>query len=188
MEQHFVRFTMTDWSQWFQYQLKASADGFTWGFAQIPAALQDQFPVEPDYLGAWQPVRHLWHVAGYERCLALPTMQQWLGAPLPPGDAWHDDDSAWTAEAAENQPVNKSPAALLESFRSVRQEQLDLLPLLSAVDWTTPRGTLWGDRSLSWVVTKTFQHTYEHGDTFLRMSLWWQHILNEIAKAQAKPG
>jgi len=39
---------------------------------------------------------------------------------------------------------------------------------------------------LAWVITKTFQHTYEHGDTLLRMGLWWQHILNEIVRAQGK--
>lgn len=172
---------MADCAQWFQYQLKASADGFTWGFSQLPAALQDQFPVEPGYLGTWQPIRHLWHVAGYERFLALPAMQQWLGAPLPPGDSWHDDDAAWTAE------TGKSPAVLIAAFQKVRQEQIDLLNQLVGVDWETPRETLWGHKSLSWVITKTFQHTYEHGDTLLRMGLWWEFILNEIAKAQAKP-
>jgi hypothetical protein len=170
----------TDWAEWFKYQLQASADGFVWGFSQIPAALQAQFPVEPDYLGSWQPVRHVWHVTEYERCLVLPSMKQWLGAALPPGDAWKDDDEAWTAEA------DKSPAVLIESFLKVRQEQIDLLEQLASDSWETPHESLWGDRPLSWIVTKTFQHTYEHGDTLLRMGLWWQHILNEIAKAQGK--
>ncbi len=170
---------MTDWETWFRYQLQASADGFIWGFSQIPASLQGQLPVEPGYLGTWQPLRHIWHVTGYERCLALPAMKQWLGEPLPE-DTWQDDDDAWSAAA------EKSPAGLIASFRKVRQEQIDLLASLAGADWQTPRETLWGNRPLSWVVTKTFQHTYEHGDTLLRMGLWWQHILNEIAKAQAK--
>lgn len=170
---------MTDWVQWFHQQLQSSAEGFTWGFSQIPAHLLDQIPVEPDVLGTWQPVRHVWHITGYERCLALPTMKQWSGAPLPPGDAWQDDDEAWAA-------ADKSPGVLIAAFQKVRQEQIDLLEQLANVDWETPRQTLWGDRPLSWIVTKTFQHTYEHGDTLLRMGLWWEYILNEIAKAQAQ--
>jgi hypothetical protein len=167
----------TDWAHWFQYQLQASADGFAWGFSQVPASLRDQIPIDPQYLGTWPPLRHVWHVTEYERCLALPGMQQWLGAPLQPGDAWQDDDPAWAAVA------DKRPAALVAAFRAVRQEQVELLAKLAGADWEAPRETLWGPRPLSWIVTKTFQHTYEHGDTLLRMGLWWQHILKEIAKA-----
>jgi hypothetical protein len=35
------------------------------------------------------------------------------------------------------------------------------------------------------VVTKTFQHTYEHADTILRMGLSWHHMLEERAQAGA---
>ncbi len=171
---------MTDYSKWFQHQLQSSADAFTWAISRIPAALHDQLPVEPGYLGTWPPLRHVWHVTGYERGLALPAMQQWLGAPLPPGDAWKDNDETWAAVA------DKSTPGLIAAFQQMRQQQIDLLQPLAAVDWETPRATLWGERSLAWVVTKTFQHTYEHSDTLLRMSLWWEHILKEIAKAQAK--
>ena len=142
--------------------------------------LLDQTPVEPAYLGTWQPLRHVWHVTGYERWLALPAMKQWLGAPLQPGDSWQDDDAAWAAVE------DKNPQTLREAFREVRREQIELLDRLAGVDWETPRETLWGNKSLAWVVTKTFQHTYEHTDTLLRMGLWWEFILGEIEKARAK--
>jgi hypothetical protein len=171
---------MTDWVQWFHYQLQASADGFVWGLSQISPSLLDQLPPDPGYLGTWPPLRHVWHVTEYERCLALPSMKQWLGAPLPAGDAWLDDDAAWAAVQ------DKSPAALSAAFRQVRQQQIDLLDQLARADWQAPRETLWGDKPLSMIVTKTFQHTYEHGDTLLRMGIWWEHILGEIAKGQAK--
>jgi hypothetical protein len=86
---------MTDWVSWFSYQLKASADGFEWAFAQISPAVHDQLPPDPEYMGIWPPARHVWHVTEYERCLALPSMLQWLGSPLPPEDAWSDGDEAW---------------------------------------------------------------------------------------------
>jgi hypothetical protein len=68
---------MTDWIPWFKYQLQASADGFAWAFSQISPSLLDQLPVEPGYLGTWTPLRHVWHLTGYEQCLVLPTMKQW---------------------------------------------------------------------------------------------------------------
>jgi hypothetical protein len=48
--------------------------------------------------------------------------------------------------------------------------------------------TLWRPRPLSWIVTKTFQHTYEHGDTLLRMVLWWKHIAAQIAAHRTAQG
>jgi hypothetical protein len=49
---------------------------------------------------------------------------------------------------------------------------------LASTDWSTPRQTSWRLKPLSMVVTKTFQHTYEHGDTLLRMGLWWEETLD----------
>lgn len=101
-----------------------------------------------------------------ERCLVLPTLRQWLAGDLPPKDAWPDDDDTWARGQGQ------SMAQFLEVFRSVRQEQFQLLDALAAVDWTGPRTTLWGDQPLAWIVTKTSHHTYEHGNTILRMGLW----------------
>lgn len=166
---------MTDWASWFRHQLRASADGFVWGVGQLDPDYHFALPPAPDYLGTWPPARHVWHVGEYERCLVIPTMRQWLGGALPPEDAWPDDDDAWAL--AQGRPMSQ----LLEAFGSIRQEQIQLLDALASADWAAPRTTLWGDRPLVWIVTKTFQHTYEHGDTILRMGLWWQHIAQQIA-------
>jgi len=162
---------MTDWAAWFRYQLKASADGFEWAFFQISPTLRDQLPPDPEYMGTWPPARHVWHVAEYERCLALPSMLQWLGGELPPEHAWQDDDATWAKVQA------RSFEELTSEFRRIRQQQIDLLDQFAMVDWTAPRKTIWGGKPLSFIVTKTFQHTYEHGDTLLRMGLWWETIL-----------
>lgn len=166
---------MTDWVTWFRYQLQASADGFAWAFAQIPSALHDQLPPAPDYLGTWSPARHVWHVSEYERCIVIPSMQQWLGAAMPGDDVWPDDDPTWATIH------DRSLETLTTAFRLVRQQQIQLIDQLVSVDWDTPCATIWGQKPLSMVVTKTFQHTYEHGDTLLRMGLWWESILNQEA-------
>jgi hypothetical protein len=171
---------MTDWIPWLRNQLKASAEGFEWAFTQISPALRDQLPPEPTYLGSWPPARYVWHVTEYERCLALPSMQQWLGGALPPEDAWQDDDEAWL------KVKDRRLETLIAEFRSIRQQQIELLDQLGDVNWESPRQTLWGSKPLSWIVTKTFQHTYEHGDTLLRMVLWWEVILQAIREEQDK--
>ena len=166
---------MTDFVAWFRYQLKASADGFEWAFAQIPPELREEIPPDPEYLGSWPPARHVWHVTEYERCLAIPAMYHWLDGPMPPEDDWPDDDETYATVRGGG------IAELIVNFRLIRQQQIDLLDQLAAVDWSEPREVLWGLKPLSMVVTKTFQHTYEHGDTLLRMGLWWEEILEEEA-------
>lgn len=166
---------MTDWVTWFRYQLQATADGFVWAFAQIPTQLLNNIPPAPHYLGTWEPARHLWHVAEYERCIVVPSMNQWLGDPLPNGDTWQDDDNAWA------NVENRSFEDLKSKFLTIRHQQIALFDQLVDADWDTPRETLWGEKPLSMIVTKTFQHTYEHGDTLLRMGLWWEEILEKEA-------
>ena len=170
---------MTDWVVWFRYQLQASADGFAWAFSQIPLEMRESLPPGPKYLGTWPPARHVWHVTEYERCLVIPSMNQWLGAPLAANDAWLDDDDTWAK--FQNRAIEELTAA----FRNIRLQQIQLLDQLANTDWQAPRETLWGHKPLSMVVTKTFQHTYEHGDTLLRMGLWWKDILEEEVKESA---
>lgn len=170
---------MTDWVKWFSYQLEASADGFVWAFSQIPSSLSESLPPEPGYLGTWPPARHVWHVSEYERCLVIPSMKQWLGGSIPLGDSWLDDDNTWA------KVQNRGLEALTAAFRDVREQQIALMGQLINAEWNTPRETLWGHKPLSMIVTKTFQHTYEHGDTLLRMGLWWEEILEEEARKLA---
>ncbi len=164
---------MSDWVVWFRYQLQASADGFVWAFSQIPVEFRRNLPPAPEYLGTWSPARHVWHVTEYERCLVIPSMNQWLGGFMPAGGAWLDDDDAWTRVQA------RGFEELTSTFRNIRQQQIQLLDQLAKMDWQAPRKTLWGRKPLSMIVTKTFQHTYEHGDTLLRMGLWWEDLLEE---------
>ena len=169
-----------DWIAWFSKQLQSSAEGFEWAFESVPERLRTDVPIDSKYMGRWPAVRHVWHVTEYERCLALPWMRTWLGGERPADDAWMDNDEAWGATSAV------SPKDLIERFWDVRRQELALLSDLQGVDWSAPRETIWGVKPLSWVVSKTYQHTFEHGDTLMRMGLWWEHILEQIALAQAR--
>lgn len=172
---------MTNWCEWFRYQLKASGEGLTWAFSQIDADLLYKLPPSANYMGTWTPARHVWHITEYDRCVALPSMRQWLGGSIPGDDAWPDNDETWEAV------TDRSREALTTAFHAVRDEQINLLNDLQSVDWATTRDTVWGSKPLSLVVTKTYQHTFEHGDTLLRMSMWWKEFEEEIAQAGAQP-
>ena len=170
---------MTDRIPWFIYQLQASADTFVWAFSQIDLSLRLAFPPAPEFLGTWEPARHFWHVTEYERCLALPSMLQWLDCPPPPENAWPDDDDIWVKVR------DRSFECFISAFRAIRREQILALERLAFTDWNLSKKTIWGIRPLSMVVTKTLQHTYEHGDTLLKMGLWWRSILEMEAKKAA---
>jgi hypothetical protein len=68
------------------------------------------------------------------------------------------------------------PVAKVEPNRGFSQTRTGkrLVDALEQVDWEAPQATLWGDKPLKMIVTKTYQHTFEHGDTLLRMGLWWE--------------
>lgn len=93
---------------------------------------------------------------------------------------WPDDDETWRKHQ------DTPPEDLIARFWEIRRQELTLIRELQDADWNECRETGWGRKPLSWVVTKTYQHTFEHGDTLLRMALWWEHILEQIALAQTR--
>jgi hypothetical protein len=150
-------------SQWFHDQLQSSADGFVWGAEQVPEARRKIQP--PAGLGEWSAARHVFHLVYYERTIALPGMQQWLGRELPPTEDL-DEDVAWSQK-------QETLESLLDQFRRVRAEQVALLPGFDEPAWHATRETVWGPMSLLWVVSKTYQHTAEHTNDILRIALFW---------------
>lgn len=166
---------MTDRLSWFRRQLRASGDSLVWAFEQISVEYQYRLPPAPAYLGDWSPARHMWHVTEYERCVAIPVMQSWLTDN-------HSDPASWQVDETNWESVQRGrPEKLIANFYTVRQAQINLLGELAEIDWDRQQQTPWGRKPLSMVVTKTFQHTYEHGDILLRMGLWWEDIERELA-------
>jgi hypothetical protein len=160
---------MSQYSTWFHEQLQNGADGFVWSAEQIPAARLYEQP--PKALGEWSAARHVFHMMYYEKTIALPSMYQWLGGTVPPEDETAED-RVW----ADNQATMED---LLEQFKSVRSEQIALLPKFDSTVWNSTREALWGPVTLLWVVSKTFQHTAEHTNDIMQMSLWWDAFLAE---------
>lgn len=152
--------------------LRTSLDSFCWAMEQVPRERWLASP--PRHPDQWPAARHAFHLAYYERQLALPSLRQWLGGELggeaPPSVGLEEDAAVEETVWREGHDVEM----LLSTVRAVREEQIALLLRhipLQALDET--REAIWGRVTLRWVVTKTLQHTFEHAHDVLRMALWW---------------
>jgi len=154
-------------SKWFHDQLQSSADGFVWGALQVPNARRNIRP--PEALGEWTAARHIFHMVFYEQNIALPSMQQWLGKACPLLEGV-DEDIEW-GEGSDN------IESLLAEFKKVRDEQVQLLAKFDDLAWNSTCETIWGPVTLSWVVSKTYQHTAEHTSDIMRIALFWDSWL-----------
>lgn len=167
-----------NWTEWFLAHLQASAEGFEQGYWSVPERFRREMPIDEKYMGRWPAARHVWHVTEYERFVAMSNMRIWSGDEQIFEGEWMDDDDGWRKNS------NLADRELIDRFWHVRRQELALIKKLRADDWNEYRDTGWGRKPLSWVVTKTYQHILEHGDTLFRMGLWWEPILEQIAQAQ----
>jgi hypothetical protein len=163
---------MNEISQWFSDQLQSTLDGLTWSARQIPAERWLLQP--PPVFGTWSSARHLFHLCFYEENIALPSMRIWLGHP------WldineEDEEKTWQELSDTNLED------LCRRFTHVRQAQQDLLPKFELVDWHRVCSTGWGDVSLYWVVSKTFQHTAEHTYGIMSQALFWDAVVKRTS-------
>jgi hypothetical protein len=156
-----------NFSQWFNEQLQASANGFVWGTEQVPEARRYVQP--PKGLGEWTVARHVFHLWYYEQTIALPSMQQWIDGTIPSLEDL-DEDVAWSK-------TQEKVESLLDKFKNVRAEQVALLPKFDGATWNATREAVWGRVTLLWVVSKTYQHTAEHINDVMRIGLFWDSYL-----------
>ena len=154
-------------SKWFDYQFRCTLDGFLWAVRQFPVERHYTIPPMSLELGEWSVAQHVFHLLEYEEKLALPSMRQWLGAP----------PAADTRTKQELLPVEE----MLSQFEHIRAEEINLLSKFSPEAWNLKqRTTFWGEVSLFWLVSKTYQHTMEHTQAVLRFTLFWDRRLERI--------
>ena len=161
-------------SQWFHDQLQVSADGFVWAVQQVPA--ERRFLAPPVPLGEWSAARHVFHLLSYEQKIALPSMRQWLLEPFQLIEEEYDEDAAW-GDGLDLE-------IMLAHFQEVRATQIALLLKFKEALWEEKREAVWGDVSLRWVVSKTFQHTAEHLHDVLSIALFWDMIARHLQQGE----
>ena len=156
-----------DLSSWFTNQLNSSAEGFIWSVGQVLPERRLLVPPKP--LGEWSAARHVFHMLYYEQNAVVPSMQIWLGQSVTIDEADFNEDAAWDE--------SKGLETMLADFRRVRAAQLEMLPNFNDQLWHEARETsFWGDVTLLWLVSKTFQHTAEHTHDVMRMALFWDRV------------
>ncbi len=167
-----------DYTQSFNTLLQASTNTLLWAVQQIPEDLF--YTVSPKRPESWSVARHVMHLQYNEEQVVLPCMRLWL-----------DDEHATLYKADDNQRIERyrSYEALvhdeeivwkqapdielwLEKFREGRRAQIALLAQFASDAWEEMRPTVWGQVTLRWAVTKTCQHTLEHGNDILKYGLY----------------
>ena len=163
-----------DLSAWFSYQLKAGYEGFIWAIRLVPP---ERVMQKPPAFGEWSATRQAFHMVNYERSIALPSTRQWFGDSLPSEDRlalFDNEDAIWEQDF--------DLETVLAEFEAGRKMQIELVESATASLWKEPRTTIWGEVTLEWVVSKTFQHTNEHTCTVMQMVLFWDMALAGIAR------
>lgn len=150
--------------EWLANQLKASAEAFVWATHQI--SQERLYAAPPALLGEWTAARHVLHMADYERDVALPSIKQWFGGPYPLFEGYRRDAGYESGKGIEE---------LLAELEAARSEQVALLSPANPDTWQAIKKTAWGDRTLYWVVSKTYQHGIEHTNNVLKIALLWEH-------------
>ncbi len=151
-------------SQWFREQLLATASSLVWTIEQVPTERHHQRPPRPDWLGEWTLARHVFHLSQYERTKALPYVLQSADLPIPP-QSDEDEEMLWQRDG-----MRRDVKDMLAEFQQVRNELISILDRLDDAAWEAPIGKeAWGIVTLKWVMTKLYQHTYDHTNTLLQI-------------------
>ena len=158
-------------SKWFDSQLRSTLDGFIWSVQQVSE--ERWYALPPTQLGEWSMAQHVFHMLHYEEKLALPSMQQWLGAPLAVREKV--DEAIWDHPP----PIQ----VMLDQFKRVRFAEINLLTNFDDMAWrSVQKTTFWGEVSLYWLVSKTYQHTLDHNQDILRLALFWDRVLARMSR------
>ena len=168
-------------------QLEETAQIIDWAMKSVPdeRLLEDPphftHPETTDnvkkYFGSWSVYRILFHLLHYEESAALPNLTLWLDESERMKRSCGGENKAYQ-EALMNE---LSLQTLLDRFHLVRKKQIDVLNRITKVQWTEKRAnTNWGNVTIEFIITKSVQHTLEHGNKILRNVLFWDSHLRRL--------
>ena len=129
------------------------------------------------YFGSWSAYQILFHLLHYEESAALPNLTLWLEESEQMKRRCGGEKDAYQ-EALMNE---LSLQTLLDRFHVVRKKQIDILNKITEAQWTEKRpNTNWGNVTIEFIITKSIQHTLEHGNKILRNVLFWDSHLRRF--------
>ncbi len=157
-------------------RLSESLATIEWAVSAIPPRFTHELPdFYPE--GEWGVAMNLAHLVVYEEEIANPVLAalaaggDGVGSVRSAMEGWFLND----ALAIAGEPID----ALLGRLKAARGRQIEMVESFAAERFNAPMTPLWASgrhgtppHSAGWVATKTFQHTWEHGNAVLRMALF----------------
>jgi hypothetical protein len=157
-------------------RLRDSLADIEFGLSMLPVEWSHALPPgsPPD---SWTVAMNIAHLVVYEEELANPILAS-LAAGGDGSDAVRPNLPAWwepDAKAIASEPLD----ALVPRLRAARQRHIDLVESFDEAAFNKPVcpvfGARWREGALhapGWVASKTWQHTWEHGNAVLRAALF----------------
>jgi hypothetical protein len=162
--------------------LESSFRTLEWALAMLPTEWQRRAPtgvIAGFGDDAWSVALNLAHLVIYDERIGLPVLQSLASG----GDGTHPNFTTpresqflrdW--EELSSAPID----GIMDRFRAARERQVTLIRTFSDAEFNRPVTSLWGRykayggplHSVGWVASKTFQHTWEHGNAILRIALF----------------
>jgi hypothetical protein len=146
-----------------------------WAVANVPERWTHALP---DYVdpAEWTVARILAHVVVYEEGVAAPVLAEMAARRDASAVEFSGEGSQAEAEALAREPI----AVIMERLRPARERQIEIVRSLDHEWFNTPLTPLWSGsgrygeplQPAGWVATKTFQHTWEHGNAVMRVALF----------------
>jgi hypothetical protein len=156
-------------------RLRDSLATLEWAVANVPARWTHALP---DYVdpAEWTVARILAHVAVYEESAAAPVLEEMAAGRDGSAVKFSGEGSLAEAEALAREPLD----VIMARLRAARQRQIAAVTSFNHERINAPLTPLWSGsgrhggplQPAGWVATKTFQHTWEHGNTVLRVALF----------------
>jgi hypothetical protein len=171
-------------------QLEETAQIFDWAMRLVPEERLLEIPphsAHPKasdhvkrYFGSWSAYRIFFHLIYYEEKSAYPNILLWLDESEHIGRKCGGEKEAYK-EALEKK-INLE--TLLERFHNIRKKQIEAINKIPEKLWTEKKpNTNWGNVTVEFIVTKSIQHTLEHGNKILRNVLFWDSYLRHLEKS-----
>ncbi|MHA1994645.1 MAG: DinB family protein [Candidatus Hodarchaeales archaeon] len=154
-------------------QLDQTAQIIEWSINLFPEKRLIEIPPHStvsmkSFFGEWSALRVLFHLFYYEETIALPCLNHWIGGPVPllPESA--------QVEKVEWEKCEKK-SEILDRFLEIRKKQIETIENIDIKDWDKKKLVYYGHGKVSahWMVAKTIQHTFAHGDKLIRKALYW---------------
>ncbi|MEO8539973.1 MAG: DinB family protein [bacterium] len=161
-------------------RLEQSLQTIEWAVSLVPAEWTHKSPSGTKMSSdenAWSVAMNLAHLVLYTERLPSAVLRSLLDGGDGVGDTWFREPGPYEAPAVElaSQPV----AEILRRLRAARASEVGLALSFSESAWAAPSTRAWGQagygprlHSPARILSKSQQHTWEHGNSILRVALF----------------